>query len=394
MVKRLVKLSTHNSLLLLGARGTGKSTLIEDKFSESKKTLWINLLRPEEEEDYSRRPQLLREQIEEGSYKRVIVDEVQRVPALLDIAHEMIEARHIQFILTGSSARKLKRGSANLLAGRAFSLRLDPLTHVELGSDFDLQRALEFGMLPKLYFPNAFKPKLKWSSQESIQYLQTYARTYLKEEIQIEQTVRKISAFRNFLEVAAQMNGKVVEYSKISRDVGVDEKTVAEYFQILEDTLIGFLLLPYHRSIRKRQGLRPKFYFFDTGVKRALDRTLTVPLLRQTSAFGEAFEHFLILEFLKIAQIKNPDIRLSFFRTSDGSQEIDLIVERPGKAVALVEIKSSERVDEKIISKLKRFASDFKNSELYVLSQEKRGRSVEGVRILPWQRGIKEILGE
>ena len=327
MVLRLIRLPKRNSLLILGPRGSGKSHLIRTLFGSGRRTLWIDLLRPEEEEDYLRDPALLRQRIQSRSIARVVIDEVQKVPKLLDVAHEMIESSRIQFIMSGSSARKLKRGSANLLAGRALSYRLDPFTHRELGDRFDLEEALEFGLLPKIYFPFGPESTKPWTRAEKTAFLQTYSRTYVREEIQIEQHVRNILPFRGFLQVAAQMNGKLIDYSKIAEDVGVDHKTVAEYFNILEDTLLGFRLHPYHRSIRKRQGRKPKFYFFDPGVKRALDLTLSVNLLPQTGAYGEAFEHFILLEIRKLAEIENPDIGISFFRTRDGTQEIDLILE-------------------------------------------------------------------
>lgn len=395
MIPRLLQLPKKNSVLLLGPRGTGKSTLIHEHLRSltEKKILWVDLLQPEWEEEYSRNPGLLRDRIKGQKARIAVIDEVQKVPSLLNIAHELIESEGTRFILTGSSARKLKRGGANLLAGRAFALHLDAFSYLELGSRFDLMEALSFGLLPKLYFPDSRNDSITWSPEEKTQYLQTYARTYLREEIQLEQHVRKIQPFRGFLEIAAQMNGKVVEYSNLARDTGVDHKTIAEYFQILEDTLIGFFLEPFHRSIRKRQGQKPKFYFFDPGIKRALDRTLTVPLLPQTSAFGEAFEHLVILECRKQALLLNPDIRLSFFRTSDGLQEIDLIVEIPGKPLILVEIKSSRLVTRKDIKKLSRFAKDFGQARLYVLSQESLARESEGVRITPWMQGLDEIFG-
>lgn len=383
--------------MLLGPRGTGKSTLIHAALKKEKSILWIDLLKPEDEERFIDRPSLLTDLVQAQKFKIVVIDEVQKVPKILDVVHELIESKGIQFILTGSSARKLKRGSANLLAGRALAFQLNPFTHLELNKDFDLKEALQFGLLPRIYFPDPHRPKLKWTDEEKTQYLQTYARTYLREEIQIEQTVRKILPFRKFLEVAAQMNGKIIEYANISRDIGVDDKTVAEYFQILEDTLIGTLLYPYQQSERKRAGHKPKFYLFDPGVKRALDRTLSIPLQNGTGAYGDAFEHFLILEFLKISQIINPDIRLSFFRTVEGTQEIDLIVEIPGQPNALVEIKSTRKVDQKTIAKLRVFHGSFQINDkppmLYILCQEPRPREVDGIRILPWKGGIKEILG-
>lgn len=393
MLPRLLNIPRNNSCLLLGPRGTGKSTLIRSSLEKlGMETLWIDLLQPEQEETYLRNPGLLRERILGENAKTVVIDEVQKVPALLDVAHELIESKGVIFILTGSSARKLKRGGANLLAGRAFALHLDAFSAKELGDRFTLQEALEMGLLPRIYFPYQGKESPGWEREEKIAFLQTYARTYLKEEIQLEQYVRKIQPFRHFLEIAAQMNGKVVEYSNLAKDTGVDHKTIAEYFQILEDTLVGFFLLPYHRSFRKTQGKKPKFYFFDPGIKRALDRTLTVPLLPQTSAYGEAFEHLVILELRKLAQISNPDIRLSFFRTHDGAQEIDLIIERPGKPVCLVEIKSSSSVRDTEISKLARYAEDFESPALFILCQETAPREKDGVRILPWRQGIDEIL--
>jgi predicted AAA+ superfamily ATPase len=200
-----------------------------------------------------------------------VIDEVQKNPKLLDVVHLEIEKKkNIQFILSGSSARKLKRGSANLLAGRAFTFHLFPLTNFEIGSTFDLQHALEFGTLPKL---------LEYSVDlDCTRFLKAYVKTYLKEEIIAEQIVRKVEPFQDFLEVCAQMNGKIINFSKIATEVGVDEKTVKTYIDILADTLIGFYLPPFHRSIRKRQRIAPKFYLMDTGVKRALGAGFGIPL--------------------------------------------------------------------------------------------------------------------
>ena len=390
MIQRWLDLKkTKRSVFLFGPRGVGKSTLIQGSYPDHPKTLRINLLVPEDEDRFSRNPSLLKELILEKKPNLVVIDEVQKTPKLLDVVHDVIESNRVRFILTGSSARKLKHGSANLLAGRASSYHLDALSSFELAKRFDLQESLEMGCLPYLYFPDKGLKAKKLSRADKIDFLQAYARTYLKEEIQLEQIVRKIDPFRHFLEVSAQMNGKIIEYATIARDVHVDEKTVAEYFSILEDTLVGFLLYPFHRSIRKKQGSRPKFYWFDPGVKRALDRTLEVPLKPQTGAYGEAFEHFVILEIKKIANLISPDIRLSFMRTQDGTQEIDLIVERPGEPIALIEIKSTDQsVDEKVVKKLNLFREDFPEGEFFILSRDPKERLVQGVRLLPWQKGI------
>lgn len=385
MFNRIVNTPESHSFFLFGARGTGKSTYVAKRYS-GQHTLLIDLLNPAEETDLLRAPHLLVERIKGHGPKLqcVIIDEVQKLPKLLDVVHQQIEeskraGRPLQFILTGSSARKLRRGAANLLAGRAFMYHLYPLTVRELGPRFDLTQVLQYGSLPAIYAYGQHSDKRL--------YLETYARTYLKEEIWNEQIVRKLEPFAHFLEVAAQCNGKILNFSKMGRDIGVDTKTVQSYYQILEDTLVGFMLPAYHRSVRKRQTTAPKFYFFDTGVKRALDGTLTVDLLPQTYAFGDAFEHFIFLEIRRFSAYRHNDYRLSYFRTHEGA-EVDLIVERPGKSPVLVEIKSSASVDSAVIKSLERIAHDFGPCECLCLSRDKTRRQVGKTLILPWQEGL------
>jgi predicted AAA+ superfamily ATPase len=207
--------------------------------------------------------------------------------------HRLIEKTHISFALTGSSSIKLKRGAANLLAGRAFVYNLFPLTHWELQESFQLDAALRWGTLPKIFQFNL--------DEERERFLKAYSLTYLKEEIAVAQLVRNLNPFRNFLEVAAQCNGQILNYSKIARDVGVDTKTVQAYFSILEETLVGFFLPAFHQSVRKRQRVSPKFYFFDPGVKRALARTLQQEIYPRTYEYDQAFEHWVVLEFFRLA---------------------------------------------------------------------------------------------
>ena len=275
--------------------------------------------------------------------------------------HQLIEEKNIQFILSGSSARKLKRGGANLLAGRAFVFYLYPFTFVELGRRFHLNEALRWGLLPRQFH-------LK-DNYEREEYLKAYSLTYLKEEIQLEQIVRKLSPFRKFLEVAAQMNAKVINYSKIAHDIGVDTTTVQNYYSILEETLVGFYLKAYHTSIRKSQRLSPKFYLFDTGVCQALKGTLNIPLLPQTYEFGEAFEHFIILEIIKLAEYSRKSWKYFYLLTKDGA-EIDLIIDRPGESTLCIEIKSSEQITESNVRSLIRLGSDIPKSKLYCLSRD------------------------
>jgi predicted AAA+ superfamily ATPase len=275
------------SFLLLGARGTGKTWLLNEQFKNIA-LIWVNLLDNKEFLKYQRRPELLRLEITEAirvatpETPWVIIDEVQRVPQLLNEVHSMLEdsnfRQNLKFGLSGSSARKLKRGGANLLAGRALLNNLFPLTSEELGNNFDLNSVLAWGMLPAVVSQTS---DLVRSEQ-----LQTYVAVYLREEIREEQIVRNLDPFSRFLEVAAQSSGTIVNYSKIGRYCNLDSRAVSRYFQILEETLLGTFIKPYHRSIRKQQGKSPRFYFFDTGVLRALEGTLDIPIKESSYGYG------------------------------------------------------------------------------------------------------------
>lgn len=383
MIKRCLKPHIKRSFFLFGARGTGKSTFLRKHFS-GEDTLWIDLLLPEVEDRYASHPQLLAEQIaaRKDPTGWVIIDEVQKVPKLLDVVHAQIESSGTRFALTGSSARKLKRGSVNLLAGRAFVYHLFPFTSSELGNAFDLENALSFGTLPGLQ-------ELDTAEQKN-DFLRAYALTYLKEEVWGEHLVRSLDPFRAFVEIAAQCNGELINYSRIARDVGVDTKTVQSYFQILEDTLVAFTLEPYHKSVRKRQSQAPRFYLFDTGVCRALSRVLNVPLNPGTYAFGKTFEHFVITEIIRRNDYLKKDFRFSYLRTKDGA-EVDLVVERPGQSTILLEIKSSPKPDPADLKHLIAFQQDMSNTEAICLCRENVPRVVANIRICPWEQGIDAI---
>ncbi|MBF0105343.1 MAG: ATP-binding protein [Deltaproteobacteria bacterium] len=388
MFPRLVKPSKSHSFFVFSARGTGKSTFIKKQFlnkTPSENVITIDLLLPSTEDLYAKNPgRLIAEVIAHKEAKQldwIFIDEVQKVPRLLDVVHHLIEEQGVKFILTGSSARKLKRGSANLLAGRAFVYALHPLTACELGNNFDLSEALHWGTLPQI---STLKNKTDKAS-----YLKSYALTYLKEKIQTEQLVRRLDPFRLFLEVAAQCNGHIINYSSIARDTGlVDHKTIQSYFQILEDTHLGFILPAYHRSFRKAQSSHPKFYFFDIGVKRALENTLDVLLKPKTSAFGDAFEHWVITEIFRLNQILSADFRLSYF--SGPHSEIDLVLSKTKKDI-LVEIKSSPVVDPLKVAKLARLSENFTEAGVYYLSLDKTAQKIGPVHCLYWQEGFKRI---
>jgi predicted AAA+ superfamily ATPase len=298
--------------------------------------------------------------------------------------HALIETTDKVFVMTGSSAKKLKHGGANLLAGRAFVYSLFPLSFLELGEDFTLQNALQYGTLPKLFHLS--------SHSDYEQFLRAYAQVYLREEIWVEQLVRKLNPFRKFLEVAAQCNGKVLNIANISRDVGVDDKTIISYFTILEETLIGFYLEPFHHSFRKRLAKKPKFYFFDPGVVRALSLQLTLPLQAGTSAYGEVFEHLVICECFRLKHYFKPDFKLSFLQTT-GGVEVDLIIERPGQTTLLIEIKSTAQVQEAHLKQARSVVTELENSEAICLSNDGQKRVMNGVTVYPWQEGLRAIFG-
>jgi len=361
----------------------GKSTLVKTLASNDQQVLWIDLLKDEDEDQYIKHPGALSEILATQKYKTVVIDEIQKAPKLLDIVHFEVEKKQCRFILTGSSARKLKRGGANMLAGRAIAYHLHPLTHLELGAHFNLGQVLHWGTLPKLLeLPD---------DQEKSLFLKTYVKTYLREEIVLEQIIRNIDPFRDFLEVAAQTNGEIINYSKISKDLGVDDKTVKNYFEILEDTLIGFQLKPFHRSIRKRQRESSKFYYFDLGVKRALEMKLTVPISTGTSEYGKAFEHMIILEVIRLNDYSHKDYRFSYLRTKDDA-EIDLIIERPGKKELLVEIKSTNKIDESHTKTIARFKKTWdRDCDAQVWSNDPQERAIDGIDCLHWKTAFHSL---
>lgn len=384
MFKRIVKISKTHSFFLFGARATGKTTLLTEAFLKEH-LLVVDLLDPTLDERLAQNPSLLKTIIGSNPDKKwILIDEIQKNPKLLDVIHSISNEKKIKFILTGSSARKLKRGSANLLAGRAFKYVCHPLTHFELENVFKLQDVLQFGALPEIF---------SLSIDDKKDYLRAYVETYFKEEIVAEQIVRKLRPFKNFLTVAAQMNGRVLNISKIAHDVGVDHATVQNYFEVLEETLVGFLLEPFHESVRKRQRQASKFYYFDLGVVRALKKNLDNQVIAGTFEYGDSFEHFVIMEIKRIADYFQPDWQFSYLRTKDDA-EIDLIIERPGLPRVAIEIKSTENIsklDKRTIPTYKSLVRDIKNCEAFLLSQDPLEQKIDGIWCLPWQKGFKAI---
>ena len=385
MVNRIIKPSKSNSFFIFGARGTGKSTFIRKQFKAGSVDT-IDLLDPEKEDLYSREPMALARQLRAAKKRPgwIFLDEIQKVPKLLNVVHLLIEEEKQKFILTGSNARKLRRGAANLLAGRAFVYSLFPFTDFELGDRFDEVSYFRWGGLPRIYGLG--------SEEEKKTYLRSYGLTYLKEEIKEEQIVRRLDPFRDFLEIAAQMSNRIVNYAKIGADIGVEHKTVHTYFDILVDTWIGFYLPSFHPSVRKSQLKSPKFYFFDIGVRKSLSGNAGSFSGPGTASFGEDFEQFIVTEVFRWNQYLQADIRLSFLATKNDN-EIDLILSRGHRHVAC-EIKSSDRLDLRDVRRVEALAADIKNcSGIYYVSRHPDRQKVGRVTCLHWRDFIDDLRG-
>lgn len=361
--------ATKSSAFLFGPRMTGKTFLLKNL----RQDLYVNLLDPDEELSYKVFPKRLWEELKvlkNGSV--VIVDEVQRVPALLDYVQMGIEQKNLRFLLSGSSARKLKRGGANLLGGRAADLHLHPLTLYELGSTGSISQILEWGSLPKI------SSLLQENENDAFLLLKSYVTTYLKEEIQAEALVRKLDTFQRFFDVAVQSNAQMIEYSNISRECSVPASTVKEYYQILEDTLLGLFLWPFDRSERKKA--RPKFYFFDSGVIRAVQGQLrSKPTAHE---LGFLFETWFVQELHRIRDYKQKQHRFSLWR--EGEWEIDLLVEKGRGFEVAFECKSGKEVGNQ--RSIQAFRTRYPNTPLIIVSlRDERKRKLEnGAEIWPY----------
>jgi predicted AAA+ superfamily ATPase len=355
------------SHFLLGPRQTGKTFLIRNTLKEARV---YDLLDTSVYLALSQRPGRMAEEI--GSKDRVVViDEIQRLPDLLNEVHRLIEERGVRFLLTGSSARKLRRGGVNLLGGRARTKYLHPLTYRELGNHFDLTRAIERGLLPAIYFSDDF-----WAD------LQAYAGSYLQEEIVAEATVRNIPAFSRFLKVAALCNGTIVNFTNISNDAQVPRTTIYEYFEILKDTLILHELPAWRKSKKRKPLASSKYYFFDVGVVSSLQgRTFR----RGTPEFGEAFETYLMHELTSYSDYLSGE-PLSYWRSTSGF-EVDFIL---GDHTA-IEVKATENLSVQDLRPLRALAEEKKLKRYLYVTLEPRSRKLEGITALPYREFLAAL---
>ena len=366
LVERFQKIDppTDRSAFLWGPRKTGKTTLLRQQFPEA---CWIDLLDYDLFLSLSQRPSSLRQILEAQFSKTVVIDEVQKVPNLMDEIHWLIENRGYQFILCGSSARKVRRGKSGLLGGRAWRFELYPLVTKELKS-FDLDRALHVGLIPSHYFASTPDMDLKG-----------YVQDYLKEEVQAEALTRNLPAFSKFLRAAAITNGMLLNYSNAARESGVSVKTIREYYQILEDTLIGRQLAPWRKAKKRRLIETAKFFFFDTGIVSNLLEQRS--LVSGTKEYGRAFEHFILQECWAYRHYSKLEFPISFWRTASGS-EVDLIL---GDAEVAIEVKASSSVADRTKG-LHLFHEENNCRKSLIISKEPRPRKISSqITVLPWQ---------
>jgi len=381
-IERFVDLGAmlkQKSYFLFGPRQTGKSTLVLHNL-DGRQYVEINLLLSDVLLKYKTNPEQLRLELEYWAERDdsviVLIDEIQRAPDLLNEIHYLLETfkDKFQFILTGSSARKLKRGAANMLAGRAWEFYLFPLTHQELGSKFDLDTILLKGSLP---------PLSKENIDNSFRTLRAYSNTYLKEEILDEALVRNIPAFSKFLDLAADQSGQVVNYSNIARESGVSSKTVQGYYQILEDTLLALKLNPYVKSARKRLVRHPKYYLFDLGVLNSLTGRTSREAVKVPSIYGRLFEHFVILEIYRMLSYWESAFHVFHWRSSHGA-EVDLVLEKDGDLWA-IEIKASAEIRSKSLRGLKSFMADYPEAKFVCVSLADAPFKLGDIHVIPWR---------
>ncbi|MFA4857728.1 MAG: AAA family ATPase [Candidatus Margulisiibacteriota bacterium] len=370
------------NLFLFGPRQVGKTTLLK-KIN----TLFaVDMLEPDTQLLYSKDPSLLSKQVDALPRKKgiVLIDEIQKVPKLLDVIHSLIEKYpHLKFILSGSSARKLRHGAANLLGGRALYRTMHPLTQAELGKYFALETVLRYGSLPKIWgFLLQRKEKL---AQD---FLRSYITTYLREEIKSEALVRNLQGFQNFLDVAAAQFAEQVNFSDLGRQCAVAYATVREFYSILEDTLMGFFLYPCLKSERKRMSHSPKFYFFDNGVVRALLGTLQDK--PSSLEKGRLFEQWIIQEIYRLNQYAAKDWRLSFWRTGHGA-EVDLIVERGKKKLFAVECKFKKSISAADLSGVRALHATHPEIPCYIAAPVTIPQKIDKILILSPQELLRAI---
>jgi predicted AAA+ superfamily ATPase len=364
-IKQLVQNANY---FLFGPRSTGKSTWLTEQLKDSAEI--IDLLLDDVYEEYLRRPSLLRERYATTT-KTIVIDEIQKLPKLLDEVQNLIVKNNVRFLLTGSSARKLRREGANMLGGRAREAHFFPLLYKEI-SDFDLMKYLNYGGLPIIYLSNDPKEDLK-----------AYVRLYLNEEIKKEAAVRNYERFVRFLDVMALCNGQEINYAQLSSDTGVPARTIESHIEVLKDTLIAFELFPYTRTKKRKAVTRSKFYFFDTGVANQLAGR--IPLTVNHSEIGISFEQFIINEVRAYISYQRRDVEIYYWRSRDC--EVDLII---GNDIA-IEIKFAEKIKNDLFSGLIALKQESIHKKFYLVGRFRDGGEFQGCQFLNWKVFLDQL---
>ena len=367
---QLAPLLAMKSFFLFGPRATGKTTLIRRQLAEN--ATIIDLLDSRYFLKLSAAPYELESIIAGNPADIIVIDEIQRIPELLNEVHRLIEAQNITFLLTGSSARKLRRGNANLLAGRVWDAGMFPLIHQEL-LDFDLNRYLRYGGLPAVYLS-------KYPEEE----LDAYVNTYLKEEILAEGLIRRLPPFSRFLKTIALANGEMINFTKIASDAQVPPSTVTEYVGLLEDTLVGFLLPAWTESKKRKAIKTGKFYFFDPGVTHMLAGTETLD--RNSDLYGKSFEQFIGMELRAYLSYRRKKLPLTYWRSKNG-HEVDFLI----GARTAIEVKASSKIGRNDFKGLRYLKEEGVFTNLILVSQDPVSTRTENILALPWEKFLSDL---
>lgn len=361
----------NESTFLWGARQTGKSTLLKKLYPDAQ---YFDLLLSDQYERFLRNPSLLREILSiPGLSSPVIIDEIQRIPSLLNEVHWLIENRGIRFILSGSSPRKILRSGSNLLGGRAMRYELYPLTYAEI-PDFELLKALNSGLLPRHYL-----------AKDSLKLLSAYIGSYLRDEIVAEAKIRNITSFSKFLEAAAFSNGEMVNFTNIAAECGVSSPTVKEYFQILEDTMAGRFVEAFQKKPKRRVIMAPKFYYFDVGIAGFLLKRGRIE--SGSEAFGKALEHFIYQEIYAYSHYSDKNFKISYWRTTS-QIEVDFIL---GDHEVALEVKSTNMINPRHLKGLISFSEEYKAKKLIVVSTDPYPRKINDIMVLSWNIFLEKL---
>ena len=373
----LCKILENKSLFLFGPRQTGKSSFIKNQLMNTDVAMFWTLLDGRLRLKVLADPSILRQEVEVRNLRDciIIIDEIQKCPELLDEVHFLIEERNIRFLLTGSSARKLRSSGVNLLGGRATQRHFHPFNFAEIGNhpNYNLSYIFEHGLLPSMFL-----------SSDIEEDLSAYVDTYLTEEIAAEGFSRNIPNFARFLTVASMSNSQLINYTNIASDSQVPVQTVKQWFQVLEDTLLGYQVESFTNTKKRKAITTSKFYFFDIGIARAL-RNIPAPK-ENTTEFGEYFEHLICMELKSWIDYKHPRSKLTYWR-STSNMEVDFCVDEE----IAIEVKSSSNVNEKHLKGLKALREEGIFKRYVVVCQEEHPRIIDGIEILPWKYFFDEL---